>query len=467
MTRPQKSRWLLLSLEWSAFLLAGASLFTQSAVAQVVGFPGDEHLAVERRPKTDKELLFELTSARRMVDEHPSAQAALSLGRALKDLGEKEGALRQFDRALEQDPRLSEAWFEKGVITSDQGDWSKAADMFQRALPGSTNSAPAHLELGEMFLRIGDFEKALSELKSVLQLDSKSAGAHQGLGLVYLQQGKLKYAADEFRRALEIQPGSLSIEKHLAQTLAYQHRWAEAAELLRKIAAANPNSVEAASSLATALANIGDKAGAAVQFARARKLSDDEMLLLRAQGDRNWGVSLRSEGKLQDAAAAFRRALRDDESYCDAHEDLGEVLWLQKDFAGAQAEFDAAVRCHPESATARNNLGSVLLYYQHDIDGAIEQFQAALRSRPGFALAHLNLGKAMAAKQDFAGADAELRSAIAINPDFAAAHVNLGLVLAAGRKEISSEARAELEKGVRLDPRLREVIPQPYLAYLH
>lgn len=467
MTQRQKSRWLFPWVKLSTFLLAGASLLTHSALAQVVGFPRDEHLTVESQPKTDKELLFELTSARRMADEHPSAQAALSLGRALKDLGEKEGALRQFDRALELDPRLSEAWFEKGVITSDQGDWSKAADMFQRALLRSTNSAPAHLELGEMFLRMGDFEKAVSELKTVLQLDSQNAGAHQGLGLVYLQQGKLAYAADEFRRALEIQPGSLRVEKGLALSLAYQHRWVEAAELLRKLVAPNPNSVEAASSLATVLANIGDKAGAAVQFARARKLSDDEMLLLRAQGDRNWGVSLRSEGKLQDAAAAFRRALKDDEAYCDAHEDLGEVLWMQKDFAGAQTEFDAAVRCHPESATARNNLGSALFYYQHDIEGSIEQFQAALRSRPGFALAHLNLGKAMAAKQDFAAADAELRSAIAINPDFAAAHVNRGLVLAAGKKEVSSEAQAELEKGVRLDPRLREVIPPPYLAYLH
>lgn len=318
-----------------------------------------------------------------------------------------------------------------------------------------------------MFLRIGDFEKALIELKTAGHLDSKSAGAHQGLGLIYLQQGRLEDAADEFRRALAIQPGSSSIEKSLAQALAFEHRWAEAADLLRTIVAANPSSVEAVSSLATALANIGDKAGAAAEFARSRKLSDDEMLLLRAQGDRNWGVSLRGQGKLQDAAAAFRRALNDNGAYCDAHEDLGEVLWLQKDFAGAQSEFQAAVRSHPESPTARNNLGSALLYYQHDVDDAIAQFQTAVKSRPEFALAHLNLGKAMAAKQDFETAGAELRSAIAIDPDFAAAHLNLGLVLAAGKKEVPSDAQAELEEGLRLDPRLREVIPQPYLAYLH
>jgi tetratricopeptide (TPR) repeat protein len=169
---------------------------------------------------------------------------------------------------------------------------------------------------------------------------------------------------------------------------------------------------------------------------------------------------------LQDAAAAFRRAIQDDASYGEAHDDLGEVLWMQNDLSGALSEFEIAVRCNPGSGLARNNLGSALLYYQHDIDRAIEELRSAVTSRPGFALAHLNLGKALAAKQDFAAAEMELRSAIAITPDFAAAHLNLGLVIAARKGSLSTEAQVEMEKGLRLDPRLREMIPQQYLLYV-
>jgi tetratricopeptide (TPR) repeat protein len=191
------------------------------------------------------------------------------------------------------------------------------------------------------------------------------------------------------------------------------------------------------------------------------------LIRLRAQGDCNWGVALRNEGRLQEAVAAFRRALDDDPAYCDAHDDLGEVLWMQKDSIGALSEFQAAVACSPDSASARNNLGASLLYYRHDIAGAIEQFRAAVSAKPGFTLAHLNLGKALAAKQEFAEAESQLRAAVAIDPELAAAHVNLGLVLAAKSDGKSEEAEVEMQKGLTLDPRLRDIIPQKYLAHLN
>lgn len=436
--------------------------------AQVAGLSNHEHLTSEEsRSVTAQQMFAELASARRLLDEHPSAQSNVSVGLALNALGETDAASKFFDRALELNARTPEAWFEKGLIISDHGDWSKAADLFRRAISDSPNFKPGHLALGEMLLRVGEFDGAAAELRTVLRLDPRNLGAHEGLGLIYLQQGNLDDAAGEFRRALALKPGYLVAEKDLARTLAFQQKWAEAARLLQQILVVNPNSSEETFSLATALANLGDKAGAAVQFARARELSSQELLLIRAQGDRNWGVSLRHDGKLQDAAGAFRRAIQDDASYCDAHDDLGEVLWMQNDRAGALSEFQIAVRCNPDSASARNNLGSALLYYKHEVETAIEALRAAVASKPGFALAHLNLGKALAAKQDFVGAETELRSAIAITPDFAAAHMNLGLVMAAKKGSLSTEAQTEMEKGLRLDPRLREMIPQRYVASVH
>jgi tetratricopeptide (TPR) repeat protein len=211
---------------------------------------------------------------------------------------------------------------------------------------------------------------------------------------------------------------------------------------------------------------MGDKAGAEAQFARARKLSDSELILLRAQGDNNWGVTLRSEGKTEDAAAAFRRALDDDPAFCEAHDNLGGVLWMQKNAAAATSEFQAAVGCDPNLASAHNNLGNALLYSAHDLDGAITQFRAAVTLRPGFALAHLNLAKTLAARHQFPEAESEFRSAIMIQPTLAAAHVGLGLVLAATANNLSPEARAEMEKGLQLDPGLRALIPPSWLAEL-
>lgn len=445
-----------------------ARLCTSLCAGQMTAYSDSEHLTVSAVPaKSAQQMLTDLAAARQSLDAYPSAQANLALGRALKSLGDTESAARYFDRAVKLDPKLAEAWFEKGLIISDRGDWSRAADLFQHTIAMSPEYVPAHVALGEVMLRIGQFDDSAGELKMALRLDPDSFGAHQGLGLIDLQQGKTQLAIEAFQKALKIRPSSVDAEKGLARAYVDQHRWAEAVMLLKNVVAASPESSEAATALGNALANTDDKSGADLQFVRARELSNKELKQLRVEGDRNWGVALRNEGNLQEATAVFHRALDDDPSYCQVHDDLGEVLWMQKDPAGALSEFQTAVSCAPNSAIARNNLGASLLYYKHDIPGAVEQFRAAVAAKPGFAMAYLNLGKALAAKQNFAEAESELRSAVAIDPELAAAHVNLGLVLAAKSDGKSVEALSEIEHGLKLDPRLRDIIPQEYLAHLN
>jgi len=446
-----------------AVIVLGASL-----LAQVAGFPADEHLTVSpAEAKTQQQLVMELMSARQADEKQASAENDFVLGRALKAMGETDASAKLFDRALTKNPRLSDVWLEKGLSAADRGDWSKAAELFHHALSNDSGNGRAHLALGEMLLRIGDFEGAAKEFKTASQIHRGSCGPHQGLGLVRLQQGNAENAEAEFRTALAICTGSSEAKKGLARALAYEHKWQEAAALLQNLVTANPNSSEAVFSLATALANLGDKAGSEREFARARELSQKELIGLRAKGDRNWGVALRNDGKLQDAAIAFRHALEEDPTLCDARDDLGEVRWMQKDLAGALSEFGAAVQCDPGSATAQNNLGAALLYYRYDVENALPHLRIAVSSKPGFALARLNLGKALAAKQDFSAAEAELRAAVAIAPDLAAAHLNLGLILAKKAGSLSAEAQSELRTALRLDPRLSDSIPRQDMANLH
>jgi tetratricopeptide (TPR) repeat protein len=438
------------------------------ALAQMTAISGDQHLAgPPGDSKTEKQWLAQVDSERRLLNSHPdSARDQLLLGQALQALDETEGAARAFDRALELDPKLAEAMVEKGLMLADQTEWSRAANLFRRAAAASPGYSLAHLALGDMLLRTGEFDGCVQELKTVLRLDAASSGAYQGLGLVHLQQGDFDQAVDDFRRALAIKPGFLDAEKGLGHALAAAHKWPEAAAWLRRVLAANPNSTQEIATLGNVLARLGDQAGAQAEFARARELSDQEALLLRAKGENNWGVALRKEGKLADAAAAFRRALDEDSSFCEAHDNLGSLLWLLKDSASAMTEFQSAVRCDPNLASARNNFGTALLYHNHDMEKASEQFRAAVSLRPGFALAHLNLGKVLAAQQDWAQAEPEFRHAILLDPDLAAAHVGLGLVLATKQSSMSAEARAEMEKGLRLDPNLRALIPESYLGQL-
>lgn len=437
------------------------------APAQMTAIPSDQLAVPEDTSKTAQQWLAELGSDRDTLATHShSAQAYMMVGRDLNALGETDAASQALDRALQLNPNLAGALVEKGSILAGQSEWSKATDLFRRAVTASPDDAPAHLWLGDMLLRTGDFDGAAVEFETALRLDPRNSGACQGLGLVHLQEGDFNGAIDDFHHALAIRPGYIDAEKGLAHALSSAHKWPEAEQWLNRVLKADPNSPSETDALGTVLARMGDKAAADKEFARARDLSNQELILLRAKGANNWGVTLRKEGKLQDAATAFRGALNDDPLFCEAHDNLGGVLWMENENASAMSEFHAAVGCDPNLASAHNNLGTAFLYYDHNLDEAIAQFRAAVDLRPGFALAHLNLGKALAAKQDFIAGESEFRSAIMINPNLAAAHVGLGLLLAMKKNVMSTEARVELIKGLQLDPTLKKIVPQSYLAQL-
>jgi tetratricopeptide (TPR) repeat protein len=449
-------------------VLVSAFLYGHLCAAQVSAFPEQKrYTSPKASSRSVEEKLNDLFSARKLVERQPhSAQANIQLGRAFEALGEPDAASQAFERGLKLDPNNAEALFEKGSIRADKGEWAKAAELFRQAVALSADYVAAHLGLAEMLLRTGDFENSREELKTALRLDAKNAGAYQGLGLIDLEEGEFDAAGADFQHAVALRPGYLDAERGLARTFLYQHKWSDAATLLKRLVTTDPDSAEEALSLGTALSNLGDPA-AKTQYEKARELSKKELISLRAKGENNAGVALRSQGKLVEAADAFRRALSEQANDCEAHDNLGGILWLQKDLAGALKEFQTAVDCNPNLASARNNLGIALLYHVHDLDGAIAQFHSAVALRPAFALAHFNLGKSLATKQDFAGAEPEFRKAIAVDPSMAAAHVDLGLALAIRNGRLSPEARSEMQKGLKLDPDLRNVIPAGYQAELH
>ena len=459
--------WLLLCsclLSMTVQLRSQATAHPQPGLHLLDVRPGEAEQSV--LPNRDQ-LLPNIAAARAALHLNPdSARNHLSLGLALKAIGENESAWRAVCRALELDPSLADAWYQKGVMQADEQKWLEAVESFRKAVEASPGHAAAHLALGEMWIRLGGFQQAANELEAVLRLSSKHPGAHYGLGLVYLQEGNLATAETEFRQAFTLQPNSVAVGESLGETLVREHKWSDAVAILNHVVAVNPDSLEAANALATALQHSGQQEQAAVEFRKARELSRLQVTFLRVQGAYNQGLVSWRAGKLQDAVTAFRAAISMDPDYADAHNNLGGVLWQMNDVTGALAEFQAAVRSNPAFAEAHNNWGSALIH-AGEIDHAIEQFRAAVASRPAFAHAHFNLGRALLKKRELREAEAELRSALILRPEMAAAHIELGVALAVESGTLSSAARAELNEGLRLDSQLRSSIPPEYLEGLH
>jgi tetratricopeptide (TPR) repeat protein len=135
------------------------------------------------------------------------------------------------------------------------------------------------------------------------------------------------------------------------------------------------------------------------------------------------GVELFQQGKLEEAIAAWREAIRLRPAHALAHNNLGAALVKQGKWAEAIPELREAIRLQPDLALAHDNLGAAP-QGQGKLAEAIAASREAIRLQPDLALAHANLGAALVKQGKWAEAIPELREAIRLQPDLAMAHNN-------------------------------------------
>src|SRR5262249_15314302 len=89
------------------------------------------------------------------------------------------------------------------------------------------------------------------------------------------------------------------------------------------------------------------------------------------------GKALAKRGDPAGAEAAFRRAVRLEPAFAEAHAALGDILcYHRRDSKGAVAAFREAVRLEPKGATHRCNLGNALCRLGKPAEAAPEDRQA-------------------------------------------------------------------------------------------
>ncbi|HDN79272.1 MAG TPA: tetratricopeptide repeat protein [Chloroflexi bacterium] len=128
------------------------------------------------------------------------------------------------------------------------------------------------------------------------------------------------------------------------------------------------------------------------------------------------GIEYARQGKLDEAVAEFKEAIRLEPDNAKAHYNLGLVYDKQGQFDQAIAEYKEAIRLDPNHVPARNNLGGIY-YNQKRFDEAAAEFKEVIRIKPDYALAHRNLGALYATLGKNSEAIAEFETYLKLRPD--------------------------------------------------
>lgn len=155
-------------------------------------------------------------------------------------------------------------------------------------------------------------------------------------------------------------------------------------------------------------------------------------------------VALHGQGRLDEAAAAYRDILTAEKHFGAAY-NLSLIYAVQGRYDEALPPALEAVELDPYSAESQDHAGGVLVNLGRHAQ-ALPYFEAALRIKPHLVRTHNNLGAALTALDRPQEAVNWLERAVAMQPDYSDARVNLATALE--RLDRYDEAQEHLARAI-------------------
>ena len=131
-------------------------------------------------------------------------QAYLGLGNIYLAQFEFDLALETYTQAIELKLQSPEIYCNRGIVYTKQGQYDRAIIDFQQALTIDTNYTPARFELGFVYQQIGAYAKAVREYERVLPHRSGDLALHHNLARCYFRIGQVDAAAQQHEIAQQI-----------------------------------------------------------------------------------------------------------------------------------------------------------------------------------------------------------------------------------------------------------------------
>ncbi|MBI2951031.1 tetratricopeptide repeat protein, partial [bacterium] len=334
-------------------------------------------------------------------------------GAAYLRMNHLEKALDMFDRALEKDPNLADAYNAKGVVLTRRRQYDEALRLYQKALSLNPSDAGIRLNIALAYHLQGRQVEASQEYQRVLETNQEMAGQVASLfgkgapapspagsvdvvkqaaadnaygeGASYLQLGSLDKAVEAFDRAVGLNPSLADAYNAKGVILTRRRQYDEALQLYQKALALNPSDAGIRLNIALTYHLQGRRDEALQEYRRVKEAdpetagrisslfgeappaspsapeSGDLVKQMAADNAYNEGASYLQLNALDRAMAAFDRAIGLNPDLADAHNAKGVILTHRRQYDEALALYQRAIALAPENAGFRWNL--MVLYH--------------------------------------------------------------------------------------------------------
>ncbi len=305
------------------------------------------------------------------------SERAYSLGREALNRHAGSEALSLFKKAVAEDDRNVEARYYLGVLYSQNIATYMLAEEQLIEIPGQVMGQGsgnrddlifrAGLALGKLYVKRGRNVQAIRLIRNVIAAAPASVqldDAYNVLGLALYYERVYDEAIFELRRAIKINPGNTAATfniktirtrlEHFNAARIYSRMGDHvgAIEEYRVAISLDPRFIDARYRLGIELLQNGDIADALKELRRAESVSDQYSKKHEIRF--GMGLAFRDLGQIEDARKQFEQVIGSKPQFAPAHNELGKLQMVRKDYKAAIQRFAEAIQLDPKDEYATN-----------------------------------------------------------------------------------------------------------------
>jgi len=136
------------------------------------------------------------------IDKNPSSMAYSLFGASLYWMGDVEGSIKEYDKAIELDSKNAIAWQLRGISMARIGNTQEALENFKKAISIDPTRADVNMNIGSIYFSKGYMLNAIEYLKKAIKIDPQNPLFYYQIGLVYFYLERYDEAEESFEKAI-------------------------------------------------------------------------------------------------------------------------------------------------------------------------------------------------------------------------------------------------------------------------
>ncbi|QFS42579.1 serine/threonine-protein kinase [Nostoc sphaeroides] len=324
------------------------------------------------------------------------------------DAGNYEGAVEDFNQAIELDPKNALAYNKRGDAYYRLGDYEQAQADSSQAILLNPQDANAYFDRGFALSELGKYKEAIADYTQAIKLNSQDAYAYYGRGLARTKLKDNKGAIGDFNKAIALKP---------QYTEAYLQRGIIHRRLRQRL--------EAIQDFDTVIKINPSDAKAYYQRGLTQSINKQKYAALKDYTD----------------------AININPKYIEAYLNRGDVYSDLGNKVEATEDYNAILQIDPKFSPAYIHRG-IHRFSFGDYKGAIEDYTEALKLDSNDVVAYNNRGNAYLELGNKKAANQDYSRAIAINANNALAYYNRGVIRT--KQKNKQGAIADFKKAAKL-----------------